>query len=338
MSDDSELLQASINDFFARCDLGFQARAECDALLTQVFPGRPTEPARTQGYCSYTVFVGNEIVVQFRPSKYQLDLSTLAAAQDVYGSFAPSTQLLTMLGPCGLIVYTMNRMQGVSYKDAKAREPEIPPSVASSVRKVLCEDFAAFLARSWQYGSERSLLALGTIGRSIQPRLQKLISELPTRFQSRTSEVLSQLTTIIALPWVLTHGDIVTSNIMLDADTGRLFGFVDWAEAELLPFGTCLYGLEEILGYMTTERFVYYDDAAQCRRVFWRSLRENIAELADENVFQAVLLARDLGILLWHGFAFDDGAINRVVQEGRDDTEIMYLDTLLQHDASIAHL
>ena len=105
---------------------------------------------------------------------------------------------------------------------------------------------------------------------------------------------------------------------------------MDWAEAEMLPFGICLYGLEEILGRMTADnQFVYYADAEQARAAFWERFRMEVPLLEDEETFEAVLLARDLGILLWHGFAFDDGAINRVVQEGRDCQEICYLDTLL---------
>ena len=128
---------------------------------------------------------------------------------------------------------------------------------------------------------------------------------------------------------VLAHGDIVPSNILLDPTDGHLFGLVDWTEAELLPFGICLYGLEEILGHMTPEnQFIYYPDADQSRAAFWGRFRTEIPQLEDKKTFEAVLLSRDLGILLWHGFAFDDGAINRVVQEGRDCQEICYLDTL----------
>ena len=46
-------------------------------------------------------------------------------------------------------------------------------------------------------------------------------------------------------------------------------------------------------------------------------------------MLESVKLARDLGVLLWHGIAFDDGAINRVVQEGRDIEEIHRLDAFL---------
>jgi hypothetical protein len=188
-----------------------------------------------------------------------------------------------------------------------------------------------FLARGW-HNRTKANLPLGKIGSSIQERLGRLNSELPLRFRHIVALLLSHYQLIESLPLVLAHGDVVPSNILINADSGHLFGLVDWAEAEMLPFGICLYGLEEILGHITAgKQFVYYADAEQARAAFWKIVREEIPELADEHVLKAVMLARDLGILLWHGFAFDDGAINRVVQEGRDWQEICYLDALFGH-------
>ncbi|KAI9735321.1 MAG: hypothetical protein M1818_006516 [Claussenomyces sp. TS43310] len=337
MSDQTSSAAASVDDFFIRSGLKPQVRADCDKLLAEAFPGRSIRPATTQGYCSYTVLAGNDLVVQFRPPNYQLDLRITAAAQDVYRSFAPSTKLLTTLSPSGLLVYTMERIRGISYKDFRLNNAAQSVSEAAKVREKLSRDFASFLACSWHH-RDHVALTPGRIGTSIRQRLQRLVLELPSLFRPIASHVLSQLEAINALPWVLTHGDIVTSNIMIDPYSGKLLGFVDWAEAELLPFGVCLYGLEEILGYMTTEGFVYHDDAEQCRTAFWTTLHREIPRLAETTFRNAVLLARDLGVLLWHGFAFDDGAINRVVQMGKDCTEILYLEAFLQPQRSKPHL
>lgn len=123
---------------------------------------------------------------------------------------------------------------------------------------------------------------------------------------------------------------------MLDSVTGRLVGLVDWAESEYLPFGVCLYGLEEILGELTPSGFVYHKDSGFLRELFWNELKKNIPEL-QEDIIENVLMARDLGILLWYGIAFDDGAVDRVVQEGRDVSEIQKLDEFLNlgHSAAL---
>lgn len=326
MADEQAVVSASIDSFFIRCGLDPRAHLDCHLFAEKLFPDKPITPAPTQGYCSYTVSV-DDYIVQFRPPKYKLDLDVASAAKIVFGTYAPFTKYNGIVSPHGLLVYIMKRMPGISYKKLTLQAPNL----ATNVRKRLCEDFAIFLAKAWHQQAEISL-PLGIIGSSIKQRLDKLRDELPTRFCPIVKHVISQYHHIEALPTVLAHGDIVPSNILLDPSDGHLFGLVDWAEAEMLPFGICLYGLEEILGHMTADnQFIYYPDAELSRAAFWERFRTEIPLLDDKKTFEAVLLARDLGILLWHGFAFDDGAINRVVQEGRDCQEICYLDTLLGH-------
>jgi hypothetical protein len=322
-------ISKSIDDFFIRCNLSPETRLDCHAFLEALYPGQPIEPTHTQGYCSYTVTV-NEHIVQFRPSCYSLDLRVTDAAREVHNSLAPATIYLGVLEHSGLLAYRMEKLQGISYKAFRSKYG----SDVSAVRMTVCEDLASFMAQSW-LASRNSNLVRGKIGKSIRSRLTLLEEQLPVRFRHVARDLWSKIDAIEALPLVLTHGDLVPSNILLDPDTGHLLGIVDWAEAEELPFGTCLYGLDEILGYVSDGRFVYHSDAEQARNAFWRRLKAEIPELAHTDIMRAVLLARDLGILLWHGFAFDDGAIDRVVQEGRDDEEICYLDALLFHNVQI---
>jgi Phosphotransferase enzyme family len=131
---------------------------------------------------------------------------------------------------------------------------------------------------------------------------------------------------ITSLPWVLTHGDLVPGNIMLSTASGHLTGLVDWAEAEILSFGLCLYGLEEILGEMTETGWEYHPDAERLRQVFWRELGKRIGDVERAKVE----MARQAGILLWWGIAWDDGRIDRVVEEGRDAVEVARLDAFLR--------
>ncbi|EDN97681.1 hypothetical protein SS1G_12535 [Sclerotinia sclerotiorum 1980 UF-70] len=119
--------------------------------------------------------------------------------------------------------------------------------------------------------------------------------------------------------------------MIIDSLTQHLVGLVDWAEAEPLPFGTCFYGLEEILGEITPIGFNYHPHATYLRGVFWTELTIRIPELRNDSLMKRVRLARDLGVILWHGIAWDDGAINRVVVDGRkeDVDEIRRLDAFL---------
>jgi hypothetical protein len=324
--DQTSVLDTSVDNFFLRAGLTPQDRLDCDAYIQELYPGETIKAASCQGYCSFTVFVGDTIVVQFRPPIYKLDLQIAQAAREVYGPHAPETRYLGTLPSSGLLAYSMNRIEGISFKEF--RSANTMAAQCTEHRRRLCKDFAAFLAKGWHSKGSTSIPP-GMIGRSLVSRLKALVTDLPIRLQSTARNVLRQLHRIEALPWVLTHGDIIAANIMVDPSSCHLLGFVDWAEAEHLPFGVCLYGLEEILGEMVPSGFRYHSDSNELRSSFWEELKAQIPELQQSHVLEAVKLARDLGVLLWHGFAFDDGAIDRVVQEGRDVEEIHRLDTFL---------
>lgn len=327
MEDKVSTLDASIDDFFVRAGLTPQDQLDCYAFIEELYPGQVITPAPSQGYCSVTLFVGDALVIQFRPSVYQLDLRITQAAREVYGSFAPNTNYLGTLPASSLLAYSMNRIEGFSFKDFRSATTTAAQSTEHRGR--LCRDFASFLAKGW-YNSNNTSVPLGIIGKSLVSRLKALATDLPVRFHSTARNVLRQLHRIEALPWVLTHGDIIAANIMVDPTFCNLQGLVDWAEAERLPFGVCLYGLEEILGEMTPSGFRYRHDAEVLRDFFWAELQKDIPELRQSQMLEAVKLARNLGVLLWHGIAFDDGAIDRVVQEDKDIEEIKRLDAFLE--------
>jgi hypothetical protein len=326
MADEQLAIEASIDSFFQRSSLTSRDRLECYNFIEKLYPGRDISPASCQGYCSMTIFVGDDTVVQFRPHSYRLDLRITDTAREVYGTFAPETKYLATLPESGLVVYVMRRIEGISFKHFRESEASIAGSTHH--RMELCRDLAAFLAKPW-HNNNLEELPLGQVGKSLVTRLKSLAEDLPPRFQPAVRNVLRNLHRIEGLPWVLTHGDIVAANILVHPSSGRLAGLVDWAEAERLPFGTCLYGLEEILGEMTATGFQYHEDAEELRALFWSALQEQVSDLKQKPVLDAVKLARDLGVLLWHGIAFDNGAIDRVVQEGRDIEEIQRLDAFL---------
>jgi len=320
----------SIRTFFSSHGLTEEDRLICNASAQKLFPEENVKPAFTQGYCSYTVLAGDRQIIQFRPKKYQLTLSVTDAAKKVFHSYAPRTTFLGEIQPSGLLMYAMEKLQGVSYKDYRVTEAASIDGQAWKKHVRLAEDVALFLARSWYHRAD--LPPKGKIGSSIVPQLYQLSQKLPYRFRPRARSALKHIHKLDTLPWVLNHGDIVPSNVMVDPMTGRLTGLVDWAEAEVLPFGTCLYGLEELLGTMTQTGWTYHHRSECLRTAFWRKLRAEIPELdGNAKVLEAVETAMDVGVLLWHGFAWDDGAIDRVVGEGRDDEEIRYLDAFLNH-------
>lgn len=347
-----------------------------------------------QGYCSYTLCLDDSHVVQFRPRAHQLNTTLALLAREVYGVLAPETRFLGVLPiPSSsdgsglepaepLAVYSMTCMPGVSLTDFRRNAPLGDRSAAEVrlQRAILIRDFARFLALGWtnrlpppppprpasREGANPNpnpnpnqtpptpLPFRGRLAGSLRPRLEALRDKLPPRFRPVAADVLRDLPRIEALPWVLTHGDVVPDNVMVEPGNtgqnhrgtgwwpGTLRGLLDWAESEYLPFGVGLYGAEELLGQTVRRwgsdcdgqqprsRFAYYAEAGDLRRLFWQELEGAVPPLAtDRELRAAVEQARVLGILLWHGFAFDDGKIDRVVEEGRDEAEVQRLDMFL---------
>jgi hypothetical protein len=48
-----------------------------------------------------------------------------------------------------------------------------------------------------------------------------------------------------------------------------------------------------------------------------------------ETRLEDVRVTRDMGVLLWYGYAWDDGAIDRVVNEADDAVEVVCLRSFL---------
>ncbi|KAK3944688.1 hypothetical protein QBC46DRAFT_251481 [Diplogelasinospora grovesii] len=345
ISDQIEASSSCIDAFFTRNGLPASTRALCWEFIRHRCPDLSTATeAPSQGYCSFTFCLGDDTIIQFRPPAHQIDPGVTNRAREVFGDYAPDTRFIGKLSvpisgeTKSLFVYTMSRIRGISLAQVRLewRASDVRTRVIRE-REELVRGFAELLARSWKKAvkpADPDLPHLkGTVGWSLRWRLNKMHSDLPARFRRTVEKVLERLHDIEALSWVLTHGDLVPANIMLALNQGtepglRLSGLLDWAEAEYLPFGVCLYGLEELLGESTTtQEGGNVVDSNALRSSFWAELETLIPEV--RSMCETVRLAGLLGVLLWHGIAFDDGRLDRVVQEGVDDEEIQRLDVML---------
>lgn len=354
--------------FFTRNGLSMHAKHICDAVAHQIFGGKRIEATPLQGYCSYTVRVvpasmllSRGKVVQFRPSQYAMPSHLPGLIKETYGHFAPSIQELGVLeinrqgftfvdsslhksdrrpyqdpdSYVQLHVYVMEEIPGVPYSVLRPNRRTLIPSELQRQRQ-LVTDLAGVLAQSWTSlppTTDHGPPLRGKVGSVLDRKLMRLALELPTpALRAFASRVQKSAHVLKRLPVVLVHGDLLPTNIMVDAATFSINGLVDWSESELLPFGICLYGLDHLLGFMdrqsdgTPRGFVYYDQAAGLRELFWETLRSAVPALESEEVREAVQVSRDTGVLLWYGFAFDDGRIDRVVQPGKDVEDLNHLE------------
>lgn len=302
-------------------------------------------------------------IVQVRPAQYALNLDMVQVARATYPLLAPDIRALELLLSSHLHAYEMEKMSGTSLSPLL---PRIATLDAGTQRKQerLIESFAAFVAQGWPPASSRQQLGriaradspmedesrilsrcTGKVGSSITPRLEKLVDQLPdSSLRQRAASVLRRVRTMSDYPVMLNHGDLIPSNILIDEDTWEITGVVDWAEAEYLPFGTCLYGLEPLLGYFTAASpaasqsednshlcsdpvYTYYENAIHLRNLFWSHLTEKAPGSMKRE--DDVKMMRDMGVLLWYGYAWDDGAINRVVNFIDDAKEVACLRAFL---------
>jgi hypothetical protein len=299
----------------------------CDLVAQSLYPDVEIQPVQSQGRCSYTVAVSTTHLLQFRPAPYQLDIRVYEEARRIFGNLVPRIQYLGCV-PDGiserqLHMYIQQRIPGVTLDEFRRMNSHDDETQRECLKR-LVGDLAEVFAISLHHArpastSEETSFEKGLVGRSLRWRLH-ILRELPDRYlREQVDQVTAYIDKIEALPWCLTHGDLIPANIMVDPESGRLTGLIDWAEGEWLPFGVGLYGLEEVL-------LCCGDELETLRDVFW----SRFAELVDTDAARKswgldVGVPRTLGILLWRGMAFEAGRIDRVVEEGRDDEELWKL-------------
>jgi hypothetical protein len=300
------------------------------------------------------------LIVQIRPPRHALDIGIGRAAKQTYPSLAPVIQVLHFNLPGRLCAYEMQKMRGVPLSRLLPRTRNVDPILRTKQERLI-DSFASLIARTWSSSStppmNRNIRAdspmeqdpkilldcTGKVGSSILHRLEKLGNELPDpRLRHIAKTTLASYQAMHPLPIVLNHGDLIPSNILVDKETWAITGLVDWAEAENLPLGTCLYGLEHVLGFIRSVShevaqgdgstldapvFVYHDHASYLRDLFWSRVCVFVTEV--ETRLEDVRVTRDMGVLLWYGYAWDDGAIDRVVNEADDAVEVVCLRSFL---------
>lgn len=346
--------------FFQQCGWSLRDWQNCVRFVVKRYPGYRIDEDISQGGCSYTIKLtprpasqgggssplndDKSFILQCRPAAFALSSSTIQAADEWYPTFVPSVEEIQRFRPSynggEIIFYRMSLIPGRRLSDLLPRRPSLPSDVMGKYHTLL-NDLAAFIARAWGKSvlhDGDTLHCDGRVGSSLLPRLRRLEGELPSpdlRFTASRARQAVEAGILDRLPVVFTHGDFLSSNILVEPKTWRVNGVIDWAESEMLPFGLCLYGIEHLLGYLHSgpeegrKRFTYVRQAEELRRYFVRQLEERVPELRRTAIKEALKLARVVGILLWHGFAWDEGRIDRVVEMIRDAEEAAYLEAFL---------
>lgn len=100
---------------------------------------------------------------------------------------------------------------------------------------------------------------------------------------------------------VLLHKDFGVCNIVVN-DTCNLVGVIDWAEAEIAPFGLNLHSHQRLIGEVHLKHgWIRYDDYVMLEETFWSTLSEEAGGLDNETI-KVIKAARITGLLLSSGF------------------------------------
>ncbi|KAJ5948777.1 hypothetical protein N7454_002084 [Penicillium verhagenii] len=294
-----------ITDFFKKTTV---TRSECDEYAKK-HAGSNVTPVPVQGVCSYTVYAGPrlEFVVQFRLKSLLLKMETMKLANAIYGKLTPQVNFKGEMGEASedkepLFIYIMDRLPGVSPLDflrahnLGANEPEF-----FGYRKTLMLDIARFFIACWKAPQDVPQVYRTRLRNQYEKDLKLLLTCLPDRFSPLIQAVLESMSEFFSLPMALLHQDFGEFNILVDETTYGLLGVIDWAEAEILPFGLNLFHHQRMISKIhITQGWSRYDDYRSLEEVFWNTFQKE-TEVSDKTV-SIIKMARIMGVFLMVGF------------------------------------
>ena len=101
---------------------------------------------------------------------------------------------------------------------------------------------------------------------------------------------------------VLLHKDFGVCNIIVNKTSCNLVGVVDWAEAEIAPFGLNLYSHQRLISKIHFKSgWARFDDYVTLEDIFRSTFTKEAAGLSSDTI-RAIKAARIAGLLLSRGF------------------------------------
>ncbi|PQE13456.1 kinase-like domain protein [Rutstroemia sp. NJR-2017a WRK4] len=301
-------------------------RTDCDELATYLVGGRVT-PVAIQGGVSYTLVGGSkeDKIVQFRPESSRLDMENMRLARSIHGDWVADCELCGAIGSGSsrLHVYVIQRLHGVTYfenEDFKDGSSDVLLRRSNTIR-----DLAIFFAQSWTNEQEVPEHIVRELRRDREHKLDVLINHMPSRFTGLLKMLREEMTSLFVSPYplVLTHDDPCKMNILIDPDTGRITGIIDWADPSIEPFGFALWGLENLLGYEDESGWHYYAESDDLRKLFWVTFEDKVGSLTNAEIHN-IQVARMLGIAVGYGISWRHRNESKPITEA--SSSMKYLD------------
>lgn len=129
-----------------------------------------------------------------------------------------------------------------------------------------------------------------------------LLHSLPPRFHSVVRKGLQSIDDILTLPICLLHLDFLPQNIIINPESGRVVGIIDWGEAKHVPFGLNLQYVQSLVyTHHYTNGWSRNEDSGDLMELFWKVFGEKIGGL-DKRTLDKIKQAGVVGLLLHRGF------------------------------------
>lgn len=159
------------------------------------------------------------------------------------------------------------------------------------------------MALSWKAPQEVSLEYRDMLAQRYTSDLQLLLTALPERFHAIVQGALDHLDAMFSLPMVLLHRDFGMSNVLVEEKTCHLTGVIDWAEADICPFGQNLHSLEAFTGDLHLRQgWKRYDDYRDLQVSFWDTFGNEVGSSFTQEIKKAIETSRVVGLLRSRGF------------------------------------
>ncbi|KAJ6043436.1 hypothetical protein N7499_005863 [Penicillium canescens] len=236
-------------------------------------------------------------ILQFRDADSTIDMEHICLAKAVHPEFVASCRYLGTLGDSRpLHIYEMENLSGIPHIMVG-----IQPDDLFRQRNTVM-DLARFFAQSWNNDQRPSSADTTILLADFQSNFDLLARDLPSRFSPNINRVRKELPSLFAtLPFILSHGDLNMMNVLISPETGNITGIVDWAESRILPFGFALYGLENVLGWMDSEGWHYYDDHRELENLFWKTFQGEAKNVSNADMY-LIRVAKMAGIFCQYGY------------------------------------
>ncbi|KAJ5591524.1 uncharacterized protein N7459_001893 [Penicillium hispanicum] len=306
MEESDEIQQANEVFFALRKS---PTRAKCDEIALSMLQGVSVRCVDTPGTMSYTVIVtnayGRQDVVSFRDEGSGLYAKAIPLARAIYNELVPEPKCHDIVPGSGppLFIYTMPYMRGVAASKVLCTQADMTPEdeakhtryVRDLARYVAIEWLAKhgglipmsrltllllrhrYFGRGWNlamtHDCSQSKRKLRQTRKVLRIRVRKLLNKkrYPNSVPRATADQLEAHVERLfdGYEQVVTHGDLVPNNILVDEETFAITGIVDWSLATVHPFGMDLYAMFLAMGYADESGWHYYTCRPRLQSAFW---------------------------------------------------------------------